>query len=209
MESRFEEVITTHERLREIIGLPGHRVARKAIDHIDDICRRFIAASPFVMVATRGADGRLDVSPKGDPAGFVAVLDDHTLAIPDRYGNNRLDTFENLLTNAEVGLFFIIPGNNDTLRVSGKGQIVIDRSLQDRLAVNGKAPRLVLIVTVEEAFAHCSKCMVRSKLWKPHEWPDRTNVPTLAEAMVAHAKLSESVAEMQAIIDNDSATRLY
>jgi len=184
-------------------------VARKAIDHIDDICRRFIAASPFVMVATRGADGRLDLSPKGDPAGFVTVLDDHTLAIPDRYGNNRLDTFENLLNHAEVGLFFIIPGNNDTLRVSGKGQIVIDRPLQDKLAVNGKAPTLVLIVTVEEAFTHCPKCMVRSKLWKPQEWPDRTNVPTLAEAMVAHAKLSESVAEMQAIIDNDGATRLY
>lgn len=209
MDGRFEEVITSRERLREIIQLPSHLVARKAIDHIDDICRRFIAASPFVMVATRGADGRLDLSPKGDPAGFVTVLDDHTLAIPDRYGNNRLDTFENLLNHAEVGLFFIIPGNNDTLRVSGKGQIVIDRPLQDKLAVNGKAPTLVLIVTVEEAFTHCPKCMVRSKLWKPQEWPDRTNVPTLAEAMVAHAKLSESVAEMQAIIDNDGATRLY
>lgn len=139
----------------------------------------------------------------------MAVLDDHTLAIPDRYGNNRLDTFENLLAHPQVGLFFIIPGNNDTLRVSGKGQIVIDGPLQERLAVNGKAPTLVLIVTVEEAFTHCPKCMVRSKLWKPQEWPDRTNVPTLAEAMVAHAKLSESVAEMQAIIDNDGATRLF
>jgi uncharacterized protein len=209
MNGRFDEVVTTRERLREIIELPTERVARKAIDHIDDICRRFIAASPFVMVATRGADGLLDLSPKGDPAGFVAVLDDHTLAIPDRYGNNRLDTFENVLTHPEVGLFFIIPGNNDTLRVSGKGQIVIDRPLQDKLAVNGKAPALVLVVTVQEAFTHCPKCMVRSKLWKPEEWPDRTNVPTLAEAMVAHAKLSESVAEMQAIIDDDGATRLY
>jgi len=209
MDARFEEVITTRERLRQIIELPSHRVARKAIDHIDDICRRFIAASPFVMIATRGPDGRLDLSPKGDPAGFVVVLDDHTLAIPDRYGNNRLDTFENLLAHREVGLFFIIPGNNDTLRVSGKGRIVIDRPLQDKMVVNGKAPTLILIVTVEEAFTHCPKCMVRSKLWKPQEWPDRTNVPTLAEAMVAHAKLSESVAEMQAIIDNDGATRLY
>jgi PPOX class probable FMN-dependent enzyme len=209
MNDRFEEVITTRERLRQIIEPPTHRVARKTIDHIDDICRRFIAASPFVMVATRGADGLLDLSPKGDPAGFVAVLDDNTLAIPDRYGNNRLDTFENLLTHAEVGLFFIIPGNNDTLRVSGKGQIVVDRALQTKLAVNGKIPNLVLVVTVEEAFTHCPKCMVRSKLWKPQEWPDRTNVPTLAEAMVAHAALSDSVAEMQAIIDNDGATRLY
>jgi uncharacterized protein len=202
-------VITTRERLRQLVELPGDRVARKAIDHVDEICRRFIAASPFVVVASRGADGRLDLSPKGDPPGFVAVLDERTLAIPDRFGNNRLDTFQNLLAHAEVGLFFVIPGNRDTLRVSGKGQIVRDRALQSRLAVNGKEPNLVLVVTVDEAFMHCPKCMVRSRLWKPEEWPDRTNVPTLAEAMVAHGKLSDSVTEMQAIIDNDGATRLY
>ena len=209
MDVRFEEVISTRERLREIVESPTHRVAGKTIDHIDDICQRFIAASPFVVVATRGADGRLDISPKGDPAGFVAVLDKRTLAIPDRLGNNRLDTFENILSNAEVGLFFIIPGNGDTLRVSGKGQIVRDRALQQRLAMNGKAPNLVLIVTVDEAFTHCPKCMVRSKMWQPSGWPDRQNVPTLAEALVAHAELSESVSEMQTIIDNDGATRLY
>ncbi len=209
MEVRFQEVITSRERLRQLVELPSHRVARKVIDHIDDICRRFIAASPFVVVASRGSDGRLDLSPKGDPPGFVSVLDERTLAIPDRYGNNRLDTFENLLTHAEVGLFFVIPGNSDTLRVSGKGQIVRDRTLQSTLAVNGKAPDLVLVVTVNEAFMHCPKCIVRSKLWKPEEWPDRKNVPTLAEAMVAHAKLSDSIDEMQAIIDDDGATRLY
>jgi uncharacterized protein len=121
MQGRFEEVVTTRERLRELNKLPSHRVSNKAIDHIDEICRRFIEACPFVMVASRGADGRLDLSPKGDPPGFVAVLDEKTIAIPDRLGNNRLDTFENLLIHPEVGLFFIIPGNGDTLRVSGKG----------------------------------------------------------------------------------------
>ncbi|HEY7551346.1 MAG TPA: MSMEG_1061 family FMN-dependent PPOX-type flavoprotein, partial [Hyphomicrobiaceae bacterium] len=177
--------------------------------HIDDICRRFIAACPFVIVASRGADGRLDLSPKGDPAGFVAVLDERTLAIPDRLGNNRLDTFENLLAHPEVGLFFLIPGNGDTLRVSGKGQIVRDSTLQARLAANDKIPNLVLIVAVEEAFMHCPKCIVRSRLWKHDQWPDRTSVPTLAEAMVTHGALSETQTEMQAIIDNDGATRLY
>jgi PPOX class probable FMN-dependent enzyme len=206
---RFEEVITTRERLRELYKLPSHRAGNKAIDHIDDICRRFIAACPFVMVASRGADGRLDLSPKGDPPGFVAVLDERTLAVPDRPGNNRLDTFENLLIHPEVGLFFIIPGNGDTLRVSGKGQIVRDSTLQRRLSVNGKTPNLVLVVTVEETFMHCPKCIVRANLWKQEHWPDRTEVPTLAEAMVAHAALSDSVAEMQAIIDNDGAKRLY
>jgi uncharacterized protein len=209
MEGHFEEVIATRERLRELNKLPSHRVSNKAVGHIDDMCRRFIAACPFVLVASRGADGRLDISPKGDPAGFVAVLNDKTLAIPDRLGNNRLDTFENLLSHPEVGLLFIIPGNGDTLRVSGKGQVVRDSALQSKMSVNGKAPNLVLVVTVEEAFMHCPKCMVRSRLWKQEEWPDRTNVPALAEAMVAHGALSESVPEMQAIIDNDGATRLY
>jgi uncharacterized protein len=209
MEEPFEEVITTHERLRQLNKPPSHRMTKIAIDYIDDLCRRFISACPFVVIASRGADGRFDLSPKGDPPGFVAVLDEKTLAIPDRLGNNRLDTFENLLTHPEVGLFFIIPGNGSTLRVSGKGRIVRDSALQGRWAVDGKVPNLVLIVSVEEAFLHCPKCITRSKLWEPEEWPDRTNVPTVAEATVVHAALSESVAEMQAIIDHDAATRLY
>ena len=137
------------------------------------------------------------------------VLDDHTLAIPDRLGNNRLDTFENLLVNPEVGLFFLIPGNGDTLRVSGKAQIVRDSHLQSQMAVNGKAPNVVLIVNVEEAFMHCPKCIVRAALWKQDLWPNRSNVPTLGEALVTHSALADSVAEVQARIDNDGATRLY
>jgi predicted pyridoxine 5'-phosphate oxidase superfamily flavin-nucleotide-binding protein len=110
----FDEVIATRERLRELSQQPSSRAQGKVIDHIDDICRRFIAACPFVVIASRGADGRMDLSPKGDPPGFVAVLDDKTLAIPDRPGNHRLDTFENLLTCLEVALIFIIPGHGDT-----------------------------------------------------------------------------------------------
>jgi len=206
---QFDETITTRERLREIMQQPSERVLAKVVDRIDDICRRFIAAAPFVAIATRGADGLLDVSPKGDPAGFVAVLDDNTLAIPDRVGNNRLDTFENVLANPEIALLFVIPGNNDTLRVSGRGRVVADAALSQRFAVNGRAPQLVLVVDVEEAFTHCSKCMVRSRMWKPEEWPDRAGVPSLGEAIVAHAKLSESVAELQAEIEKDARERLY
>jgi uncharacterized protein len=205
---QVRETIATHERLRELSKQPSSRAHNKVIDHIDEICRRFIAACPFVLVASRGADGRIDVSPKGDPPGFVAVLDEKTLAIPDRPGNHRLDTFENLLTHPEVGLLFLIPGNGDTLRVSGKGKIVRDTPLQAKLAVNGKAPNLVLIVTVEEAFMHCPKCVVRSGLWVPERWPDRSRVPTLAEAIVTHAKPAETVDDVQAIID-DSNARLY
>ena len=208
METQFDEVITTRPRLRELSKQPSQRASNKIIDHVDDICRRFIAACPFVIVASRGADGRMELSPKGDPPGFVAVLDEKTLAIPDRPGNHRLDTFENLLTHPDVGLLFLIPGNGDTLRVSGKGQIVRDSSLQGRLAVNGKDPNLVLVVTVEEAFMHCPKCIVRSRLWSPEHWPDRSNVPSLAEAIMAHASPTETLSEVQAII-NESTARLY
>ena len=209
MDAHFEEVVMTRDRLRELIKSPIDLVRNKAIDRIDDICRRFIAVSPFVMIATRGADGRLDVSPKGDPAGFVTVLDERTLAIPDRLGNNRLDTLENVLVHPEVGLIFVIPGHNDTLRVSGKGRIVRDADLQRRLAVNGKMPNLILVVTVEEAFMHCSKCMIRSRLWQQDDWPDRSSVATLAEAMIAHAAPKETVGEMETIIDDDRENRLY
>ena len=205
----FEEVIISRERLRELNKHPSHFVRNKEIDHLDDICRRFIAASPFVVIASRGRDGRLDVSPKGDPAGFVKVLDDKTLAIPDRLGNNRLDTFENLLSCPDVGLIFIVPGNGDTLRVSGKGQIVRDSALQDSLAVNGKPPNLAMVITVEEAFLHCPKCIIRSRLWKPDQWPDLSDVPTLAEAMIAHGSLSESMTEIEAVIENSNTKRLY
>jgi PPOX class probable FMN-dependent enzyme len=208
MTSDFDELIATRERLRSLYKQPSDRAHNKVIDHIDDVCRRFIAASPFVIVASRGADGRLDVSPKGDPPGFVDVLDERTLAIPDRLGNNRLDTFDNLLVHPEVGLLFLIPGNGDTLRVSGTARLVRDATLQARLAVDGRTPNLVVVVTVEEAFMHCPKCIARSKLWSPDHWPDRTNVPSLAEALVAHAAPSQTVAEVQAAIDDHNA-RLY
>lgn len=200
MASDFEEVVTTRQRLRELTQVPSSRAQAKVIAHIDDICRRFIAASPFLLVASRGADGRLDISPKGDPPGFVAVLDEKTLAIPDRPGNHRFDTFTNVIECADVALIFMIPGHGDTLRVGGKARIVQDTALQARLAVAGKPPNFVLVVTVEEAFMHCSKCMIRSMLWNAEGWPDRSKVPSLAEAIVAHAKPLETTPEVQAFI---------
>jgi PPOX class probable FMN-dependent enzyme len=200
MEMQFEEVITTRQRLRELTRQPSHRAGNKVIDHIDDICRRFIAASPFLLVASRGSDGRFDISPKGDPGGFVTVLDKKTVAIPDRPGNHRFDTFSNVLDCADVGLLFLIPGHGDTLRIAGKARIVRDAALQAQLAVAGKPPEFVLLVAVEEAFMHCSKCVIRSKLWSAESWPDRSKVPSLAEAIAAHAKTPETIAELQAFI---------
>lgn len=208
MSLRFDEVVSSRERLCQVSKEPSFRARNKIIDHVDEICRRFIAACPFVIVATRGADGQIDVSPKGDPAGFVSVLDEKTLAIPDRPGNNRLDTFENLLVHPEIGLIFMIPGHGDTLRISGTGKIVRDGALQARLAIDGKQPNLVLVVTIAEVFLHCPKCVFRSKLWSPEHWPDRWNLPSLAQAIVTHAKSGETVADVQAIID-DGIAHLY
>ncbi len=205
MSMQFDEVIATRERLREISKPPSFRARNKVIDRIDEICCRFIAACPFVIVASRGADSQIDVSPKGDPAGFVAVLDEKTLAIPDRLGNNRLDTFENVLVHPEIGLIFMIPGHGDTLRISGTAKVVRDVALQARLAIDGKQPHLILVITIAQVFVHCPKCVFRSKLWSPEHWPDRSSLPSLAEAIVTHAKSGETVAEVQAVIDHGIA----
>ena len=207
--SVFDEVITNRERLRQIIppceGLAKH----KDIDHIDDVCRRFIEMSPFVLIATRGADGRLDVSPKGDPEGFVKVLDRNRLAIPDRPGNNRLDTLENVLTHPELSLIFMIPGKGDTLRISGDGQVVRDAALAQDLAVNGRAPELLLVVDVKQAFTHCTKCMVRSGLWRPDTWPDLKAAPTHADIVIAHADPDMTRVEVEDLIESDRRNNLY
>jgi len=205
----FEEVIVDRDRLRELVGAPRGYAAVKSITYIDELFRKFIAASPFVIVATRGADGLLDVSPKGDPAGFVEVLDEKTLALPDRPGNQRLDSFENLLNYPEISLIFIIPGNNETLRVAGRARIVRDHRLQIRQAVRGKFPLLCFVIDVEEAFMHCPKCMVRSNLWKSEYWPSLTDVPTLVQSVKRHANPSESVEELQRREDLLTIQRLY
>jgi hypothetical protein len=205
----FNEVITTEQELEAVLGHPNARVLAKTIDSLDGYCRGFIARSPFVLVGSAGADGSIDVSPKGDPPGFVLVLDDKTLAVPERPGNRRADTFRNVLGNPRVGLIFLIPGKRETLRIGGDALIVRDAELRQRMALNGRVPDLALVVTVREAFFHCSKCMIRSHLWEPASWPSLAGLPTLADAGVAHARATETVEELQALIDNDERTRLY
>jgi PPOX class probable FMN-dependent enzyme len=151
----------------------------------------------------------LDVSPRGDPAGFVKILDETTLAIPDRPGNRRFDTFRNVLCNSNIGLIFIIPGITYAVRISGTAIIVRDFDLRESLAVNGKLPDHVLVVDVLQVLSHCPKCMIRSHLWEPEFWPDTTNVPSFAEMLVAHAQLGQTIEEMQAIIETGNRNRLY
>lgn len=205
----FSEIVTTESQLRAIIGHPSHRVLGKHIAALDENCRAFIAKSPFVLIASADGAGNMDVSPKGDPPGFVRVLDHTTLVIPERPGNRHADTFSNLVQNRHVGLLFLIPGKQETVRVSGTAVIVRDRWLRDPMAIAGKAPELAIAVTVKEAFFHCAKCVIRSRLWSPIEWPDLAGLPSLAQAMVDAGKLEETPEEMQALIDKDARERLY
>jgi PPOX class probable FMN-dependent enzyme len=205
----FADVVASEADLREVIGPVIARSVAKEIDHLDVHCRALIASSPFVLIASSDASGRMDVSPKGDPAGFVQVLDDRTLAIPDRPGNRRADTFSNVLENPGVGLIFLIPGKLETLRVNGRARIVRDLALRERMAMKGKTPHLALVVTVEQAFIHCGKCMIRSGLWDAASWPDVAELPSQAQCLVSHGKLRETVAEVQSDIEEARRTRLY
>ena len=206
---KFSELIKSERELRAVMGEPMPRSLQKEISHLDANCRAFISRSPFVLIASCDAQGRMDVSPKGDPAGFVQVLDERTLAIPDRPGNQRADTFTNVLQNPRVGLLFLIPGMQETLRVNGQALIVRDLALRELMAVRARVPQLALVVTVEEAFIHCTKCMLRSHLWDREFWPDLTGIPSQARFLVDHAKLSETVEEVQASLDETRKTRLY
>ena len=209
MALHFNKTITTREQLRGVLGEPSTLVVSKVIDHIDDHCRGFIARSPFLLLATANGQGKVDVSPKGDPAGFVQVLDAHTLAIPERLGNRLADSFLNLLERPQVGLLFMIPGKSETLRAGGTARIVQDDWLLEKMAVRGKPPQMATVVTVERMFFHCAKCVMRSQLWQPDAWPDLHGVPTLAQAIIDHAKLGETVQQVQAGIDESYRNRLY
>jgi uncharacterized protein len=205
----FEETIATRQRLRSLLGEPRGRAAFKVIRHIDEIFAKFIASSPLLLMATYGADGLLDISPRGDHPGFVRVSDSNTLVVPDRPGNQRYDSFENLLNNPAIALFFLVPGVGETLRVAGSAQIVRDPLLQEEMAVNGKVPAVCLIIQVAEAFMQCTKALVRSNIWDPQSWPDRRNIPTIAQSLKTHAGVTGAIEEIEAHELKMTAEKLY
>ena len=205
----FKDVIADPAQLREVMGNPPPACVAKTIAVLDRHCRAYIARSPFVLIASSNARGQMDISPKGDAPGFVRVLDDRTLAIPDRPGNRRADTFTNVLENPKIGLIFLVPGKSETLRVSGSAKIVRDADLLESMAARGKTPDLALVVAVEEAFFHCAKCIIRSSLWVPQAWPSLDGLPNLAQTMVDAAALPMSVETFEEIIKKDESERLY
>ena len=190
-----DHIIETVEELRSSYGEPSERAARKSLDRLDRHCRRFIELSPFVVIASSGADGRADCSPRGDAAGFVAVLDDRTVLLPDRRGNNRADSLRNVLENTYVGLLFMIPGVDETLRLNGRAALTADPVLLDPLAVNGRAPRSGLVVEVEEVFLQCTKALVRARLWADESRVDRkTALPSFGQMLADHVGLPDGEA---------------
>lgn len=203
------DVITSEDEIRAI--LPGIHPSQpgKVIDHIDPLCGAWIERSPFMMLATYDSQGRVDVSPKGDPAGFVKVLDPHTLAIPDRPGNHRFDSFRNLLDTGRIGLIFLVPNRNEVVRVNGSAQIVRDLPLREKMAIKGRVPDFALVVRVEEAFFHCGKAIIRSFLWHPDKAEPIDGLPSYTEALVAHAKSGLSFDEIDARLKHNDTNRLY
>lgn len=178
--------ITSLEQLESIYGEAHERALWKEIDYLNEDYQAFVRASPFVVLASVG-EGGTDCSPKGDPAGFVAILDERTLVIPDRPGNNRIDNLKNIVADPRVSLLFLVPGVGETLRVNGRAQISVDPQLRARFEMRGKLPRTVIVVHVEKVYFHCSRAIVRSSLWDPAKHVERSSLPSPGEM---HRRLS-------------------
>ena len=202
-------IIDSHKALREVIGEAAELTQQKVIDRIDEHARTLIAHSPFVLLATSAPDGSCDVSPRGDPAGSVLVLDEKTLVLADRPGNKLIDSFRNIVDNPHAGLLFLVPGMNETLRVNGRAKLVSDAPFFDSLVVQGKRPRLAVVVEVEELYMHCAKAFLRSSLWKPETWPDRSTLPSMGTIMRDQMSLPIAAEELDARLDHRAATEQY
>lgn len=178
--------ITTIEQLREIYDLPKESTVHKVIDHVDEQVAAFLSRAPFLLMATISAAGEMDVSPKGDYPGFVKVLDAKTVLCPDRPGNNRIDGLQNIVETGRIGLIFLVPGVKETLRINGSARISVEPELMELCAVDGKLPRTVTVITVEEAFMHCSRALIRSGLWDPEKHIDRAELPSMGAILATH-----------------------
>ncbi|MEM6577552.1 MAG: MSMEG_1061 family FMN-dependent PPOX-type flavoprotein [Pseudomonadota bacterium] len=204
-----KDIVTSVEEFYAGARQPYESQTAKIIDHIDTHCRVWIEHSTFLTMATVDAEGRMDVSPKGDPAGFVKVLDDKTLAIPDRPGNHRYDGFRNLLETGRIGLVFLVPNRNEVVRVNGSAQVVRDEEVCAQLSIHGRVPDFAVIVHVEEAFFHCGKAIIRSKLWQPEDQRSIEALPSYAQALKSHGDLAANIDDLEARMKHNDENRLY
>jgi len=206
----FTHPLTSEAELGDLLGAPSELSVRKQLAALDHHCRAFIAMSPFVLIGTCDPKGRCDVSPRGDAPGFVLALDTQTLVIPDRPGNRRVDTLRNIVQTGAVGLLFMIPGVEETLRVNGRAWVVRDPDLLARTAARGKQPLLAIGVAVDECFLQCAKALKRSQLWNAAGWPERAALPSLAQMLLDQAQLPDTtLADLECLVAESYANRLY
>lgn len=204
----FTHAVTDLEGLRAIYREPHPFVLRKKIDHVDEAARAFVAASPFVVVATTGPAGT-DASPRGGPPGFVRVLDHGRLAMGDLAGNNLLDTHSNIVTDPRVGLLFFVPGVEETLRVNGRATLTTDPDVLDAITGDGKRPGMAIGIDVDECYVHCAKAFRRSQLWEPASWPERSARPSAARALRDHIGLDATPEAIEADLEAGYRTTLW
>lgn len=203
--------IRSIEELREVINAPkpDSTVMRKELPALDDHCKNFIAKSPFALLSTSGESGRCDVTPRGDGPGFVRVLDENTLVIPDRPGNRRIDSMQNIIENPHAGLLFLVPNVDETLRVNGRAAITDDADLLATMTMQSKDPKLAIVVEVEEVFFHCARAFKRASLWEPDTWIERSELPTLGQMLADQLKMAEVTSDAIDASLAESNKRLY
>jgi PPOX class probable FMN-dependent enzyme len=204
----FENTVATQDELRELYAQPLQRTIDKEIDHIDRNCRAFIAHAPFVSIATASAGGLCEVSPRGGAPGWVAVLDEHRLLLPDDRGNNRLDSLTNIVETEQVGLLFLVPGRRETLRVNGRAWITTDADVLAHAPLNGKIPPAGIGVEVRTAFLQCGKALIRSGLWQPENWPDIDGLAPSAEMYKDHIAGGMTTEQMDEALRESYTQRL-
>lgn len=205
-----EHTITTADELEQLQGTPGRVAQHKVIHHLDQHCLQFIEHSPFAVISTSNKNGCCDTSPRGDAPGFAMILNNTTLILPERTGNRRMDSLRNLLENPHIGVLFMIPGVEETLRINGKASITKSPSVLEKLEAKGHVPNLAIVITVEECFIHCAKAFKRSHLWNPEQWPSIDKLPAPAKMIAAHTKLDDvDEASIQASLTESYTKRLY
>ncbi|MGD6941120.1 pyridoxamine 5'-phosphate oxidase family protein [Cytobacillus gottheilii] len=207
---KFNQVVKSIEELHSIAGTPGITVLNKTISFLDEHCRNFMDQSPFVFISTSDSTGRCDCSPRGDAPGFVHVLDEKHLVIPERPGNRKMDSLINILSNPNIGLIFVIPGLGETLRINGSATIIQDAEILEKMAVNEKVPQLGIVVKVEECYIHCAKAFKRSQLWEPESWSTKEQLPQPAKMLAAHINMEDLDSEkIQTSLDLSYKHNLY
>jgi len=204
MSSFFTDIVTSEATLRELIGTPSELVLQKQLTALDTHCQTFIAYSPFLLIGTMNATGGCDVSPRGDMPGFVQVVDETTLVIPERPGNRRIDTLRNILQTPHVGLLFLIPGRGEMLRVNGRACLTREATFLERAMVQGKRPLIAIGVEIEECFIHCARAIKRSQLWEQREHTEHAEWPSLGRMLLDQTRLTDmTVQELDTSIEKD------